>query len=443
MDTLWWFDGTSQWIATNLRNDPNGIPAPAYAVCVDPATPNTVYVGTAVGVWKGTFNGAGGPWTWEGLNNGLPEAAVEDLQIHTSTAGKLLRVALRSGGVWELDLVNVNVTPMTYVRVHAHDTRREPIVGLTDPLKAAPNAALSWHASPDVVIRPKRGSQPPAPAGLPWTGAAKDRYGLWVLQTALHGRGGGDALVKPDGNWTQVFEARLFAATGSHRVTQTVWNTIVGSAGNFPDAFADPWNGLPSEADLYELVLNRKPPASSAASIGIAAGACQVHVQVHHRHPTAVPGAAVKVALLARRFGVQTAPTTAAQSATAWAAQNCPWTTDLAAFMNPPGGPLPTLPLATLDDSLATAGTRAAALGWAFADAAAPVRTLDRDIDVSHSGCATFDIDLTGLPKGELLLLVAVVHSGADRVALPANPTLQALLLGTRFVAARSLEILP
>lgn len=443
MDTLWWFDGTSQWIATNLRSDVNGTPAPAYAVCVDPGTPNTVYVGTAVGVWKGTFDGSAGPWTWEDLNNGLPEAAVEDLQIHTSAAGTLLRAALRSGGIWELDLSNPNVTARTYVRVHGYDTRREPVVGLTDPLQATPNAALSWHASPDLVIRPKRGSKPPAPTGLPWHGAASDRYALWVLQTALHGRGGGDSLVKPDGNWTQVFEARLAAATGGHRVTQTVWNNIVGSGGSFPDAFADPWNGLPMEADLFELVLHRKPPASSAASIGIAAVPCQVHVQVHHRHPTAVPSGSVRVALLIRRLGVQTAPTTATQSVAAWAAQNCPWTADLAAFLNPSAGPLPTLPLATLDDSLATIGTRAAALGWAFADAASPVRALDRDIDVSHSGCATFEVDLTGLPKRERLLLVAVVHSSVDRVVLPANPTLQALVLGARFVAARSLEIMP
>jgi hypothetical protein len=56
MDTLWWFDGVDRWHATGLRNDAtNGVPAPAYAVVVDPNDGNVVYVGTGVGVWKGTL----------------------------------------------------------------------------------------------------------------------------------------------------------------------------------------------------------------------------------------------------------------------------------------------------------------------------------------------------------------------------------------------------
>ena len=160
MDTLWWFDGDDRWHATNLRNDANGIPAPAYAVVVDPDTNNIVYVGTAVGVWKGTLAPAGPSWTWEVLSDGLPEATVQDLTIFRSGGVKLLRAAMQARGVWEVDLLSPSA-PQTYLRVHTYDTRRQPAVSLTDPRRPLPNTALSWHGSPDIRVRPPARRQAP------------------------------------------------------------------------------------------------------------------------------------------------------------------------------------------------------------------------------------------------------------------------------------------
>src|SRR5690606_33750217 len=81
MDTLWWFDGDDTWYKTGLRNGGNGAEAPAFAVVCDPDSPEFVYVGTAIGVFRGqlSFTGATPSWSWTYLDNGLPEAAVHDL----------------------------------------------------------------------------------------------------------------------------------------------------------------------------------------------------------------------------------------------------------------------------------------------------------------------------------------------------------------------------
>ena len=52
----------------------------------------------------------------------------------------------------------------------------------------------------------------------------------------------------------------------------------------------------------------------------------------------------------------------------------------------------------------------------------------------------TFDTDFTGQTAGKRFLLVAVVHSVIDPSVLPGS-ALQALVLGTRFAAVRSVEI--
>src|SRR5581483_10259485 len=90
VDTLWWFDGTSAWHATKLRDE---LPAPVTAVLCDPKNPDHVYVGTTVGVLRGvrSFPTADAPaWDWHHLVNGLPEAAVEDLSLFDFDGLRLL-----------------------------------------------------------------------------------------------------------------------------------------------------------------------------------------------------------------------------------------------------------------------------------------------------------------------------------------------------------------
>ncbi|HSD29374.1 MAG TPA: hypothetical protein VLL75_18870 [Vicinamibacteria bacterium] len=77
---------------------------------------------------------------------------------------------------------------------------------------------------------------------------------------------------------------------------------------------------------------------------------------------------------------------------------------------------------------------------WAFADAAQPVRSPASPVDARLPRAVTFDVNFTGVAKGTRFLLVAVVHSAIDPVTLP-DETLQPLVLGSRFVALRSVAI--
>lgn len=99
-DHVWYFNGTS-WMSAGLAQ--GTLDVPARAVAVDPANPSTptpstpqyVYVGTAVGVWKGTRTGTAN-WSWALFSQGLPEANVADLSVHART--RLLRAALSGRG---------------------------------------------------------------------------------------------------------------------------------------------------------------------------------------------------------------------------------------------------------------------------------------------------------------------------------------------------------
>lgn len=170
LDTLWFFDGVSTWRPTGLSTSftpSNGtwtvpadqVSAPALAVVVDPDDNSIVYVGTSVGVLRGvlTIGGtASAPtfaWTWTQFMNGLPEAVVQDLSIFKGSGLKLLRAALQARGVWEVDLANPTVTPLSYLRLFRTDTRRVlPTPTGGDLLNGDPNNPTQWDDSPDVAI---------------------------------------------------------------------------------------------------------------------------------------------------------------------------------------------------------------------------------------------------------------------------------------------------
>ena len=158
MDTLWWYDGTSKWYPTTLRSSILGTKAPAYAVLVDPTDASAVYVGTALGVWKGALSFAGSDphWDWTNFSNGLPETAVQDLSFYSKGNIKLLRAALQARGVWEVDLSAApGPTKRTFLRVHPNDARRQSPTALANPMKDGPGTWL-WFSSPDLRIRPAR-----------------------------------------------------------------------------------------------------------------------------------------------------------------------------------------------------------------------------------------------------------------------------------------------
>lgn len=422
-DTLYWFDGTSRWHATNLRNQsPGGVPAPVTAIVADPARPEMVYVGTTVGVWQGTrtIAGAVATWNWEPLLNGLPEACVEDLSLFDDGTTRLLRAAIVSRGVWELRLGS-DVTDLTYVRVHDDDMRyRLPSLTIARDLVRT----RSWHGSPD--IRPRVATVvPPAPGNLPWR--FNKRPGVEVLrrfQASLRSRFG-DPRFRGNGIWDRYFDECLRdngapVVSGRVTVNQAFYDNVMAA----PHSTAEAWGaGPPSEADLFEFTPELTEGDVAAASTGLAAVRAKVDVVVHHRGLDSMPGTDVRVALL-RWLDPAARP----NDTGTWFDGAIAWAGAVNEVLNSAGG------------------TTASALGpgWSFLETGtgdrrtSPAATF---LDNLHTGVATFDLDLTGLPVDTLVLLVAVIRAGG-----PSNVTTRPLMdlaLNDPHVAVRSLRVGP
>jgi hypothetical protein len=96
---VWWFDGT-KWASRSGPSTGTGLLDVEHnALIVDPKSPNNVYVGADIGVWHTADRGL----NWTPLLSGLPEAAVYDLQIHSTQ--RLLRAATYGRGIYEIPLV--------------------------------------------------------------------------------------------------------------------------------------------------------------------------------------------------------------------------------------------------------------------------------------------------------------------------------------------------
>ncbi len=206
VDTLYFFDGDSTWWPCGLRREtpttPNAnwtgtrVTAPALGVVVDPDDRNIVFVATSVGVVRGQLttgtDGAGNAtysWQWAQFVNGLPEAAVQDLSIHKSIGPpdvKLLRAALASRGVWEVDLATVVTAPLTYLRVFPSDTRRRVPTPMSGPLVAGEKP--TWDNSPDIVVDTSGTSLPSPPSEAALYKLVKDETGGFTGKALVQGR---------------------------------------------------------------------------------------------------------------------------------------------------------------------------------------------------------------------------------------------------------------
>jgi hypothetical protein len=431
MDTLWWYDGNKTWYPTSLRNDGSGTKAPAYAVVCDPADATIVYVGTAIGVWRGVL-ALGGPtptWTWQIFSNGLPEAAIEDLSFYRKDNVKILRAAMKSRGIWEVD-VSAAPSPLqrTFLRVHANDARRADVTSLTNPMLMGP-VEWPWHASPDVRIRlaPLSGGEtvaavvPVASLGLPWLSNEANDFQRWIFQTALHKT---DPLCRPDGQYNEQYASRLRnqdAVLGT-QITVARWNAVVTAA----TVFATPWNGAePTEADLYELIVEDPPdptlnPAPGPPQISrVKARKYKVDVLAHYRDLRPLPAAQVRLALFRRLLPAD---------ATQWPgiAISAAWKTAVQQLMSgsPPGG-------WAMPD------------GWTAADSGSRTRQISSDIDARTPRAVTFDVDFKGATVGQKIMLLAVVQSTPDPVSVASlvGDNLKDLILKSHQVAARVVEI--
>lgn len=447
VDTLWWFDGTDKWYPTGLRKDPKGVPAPVTAIVCSPAFPAEVWVGTTVGVWRGvrTDHGAAAPtWAWEQKVNGLPEAAVEDLAIFSDGGLVLLRAAIASRGVWELRLDAADVQDITYVRAHDDDLRyRARAVGKQRDLVTD----RSWHGSPDVRPRVAPAAVP-APGSLSWRrstfpGATEQlrRFQAALRSSVLATTGIDDPRIIANGVWDAYFSEVLrdrgvptvavpaappTPALSLVQIDKPFWNLHMKA----PHATAEPWGtGVPTEADLYELTPSLTEGDLAKTSCSLPPRPSKVDIVVHHRGLDPMDGANVRVTLL-KWIDPKTKKKAKWNDRTTWLSGNVPWTGAVNDVLN------------------SAAGTTAQsfAAGWSFVGTTNATRrsTLTgQTLDPTHSSVATFNLNLSGLKKNTVVLLVAVIRAGtspADDLALTAA-TLEDLAMTSPNVAVRSMRI--
>ena len=492
LEPLWWWDGATCH-PTTLGTVPPGTRSPAYSVVVDPTTPTIVYVGTTIGVWRGTLTppAGGNPprWVWAQFSNGLPEAAVQDLGIgvYPRQGGaaplRLLRAALQARGLWEVDL-DVPGPQQTYVRVHPYDTRRLLPTPLADPMHlptnrrrtwqldwayernrdhrtggGAPRAhpdgtaftSFLWHSSPDIWCRPTPVSAAPGavplPQGLPWQAEPADRFWLWSLQTAVRALPVAqfpDApLVVPDGRWTAWWVQRLRAiraafvpalpnpaAVAVGRVDDALWNQAQVQAGFWTPPWTTP---EPSEADLVERVLGMATPRT--VSINAAAVRAASTAVLRRRYVVDVcVHHRGRVPAAAGDVAVVLLRFVLPGTASAWNAVAAPDIAGLAAALDAlpadtSGGPAPG----------ALPGYVPAG-GWAFVDASRPARRPRQVVMAGLAQVVGFDADFSADPLNTDVLLLALVHRRGEPVTLPAGP-LSAGVLASSHAAARSVRV--
>jgi hypothetical protein len=429
VDTLWWFDGVKTWHATGLRKDPNGVPAPVTAVMCDPAHTDLVYVGTTIGVWRGTqTQPAPDPkWTWEPLLNGLPEAAIEDLSLFDNGGVRLLRAAIAARGLWEME-IDTDVIDLTYLRVHDDDLRRRKP---TASLVGRGGSTRSWHGSPDIRARVASTAAPLLGAAATWSKASPpSREILRRFQSALRADRT-DPRVRPTGKWSKYFDDVLRdlgapIVAGKVVLNAGFWNPIVTANGT-----AEPWGtAIPTEADLIEYTSLLGEGLATEASGSMPAKKLKVEVVVQHRGPTDVSGSDIKVTLL-QWIDPKKKGRARFDDVASWFPGNIPWADAVVEVLNSPSGK--------------TAKPMSA--GWQFVLGNANNNAIKR-LDLAGQtvgnltpGIATFDINLEGAAKDLLVLLVAVVKVGPNITI--ANVALQDLVLSNPGVACRSLNINP
>lgn len=451
IETVWFFDSTpapnGTWRPTGLRRmldfhrgQPDAVAGPCdpcFALAVDPVNNAHVYAGTATGVWKGErINPT--TWTWNPFMNGLPQATVQDLDIWQDSGGpaaspRLLRAGVQSRGVWEVDIAH-DEPRRTYVRVHPRDDRRRFPTPLANPRLrppstfSPPHAATSTDASvaasPDIVIRPAWPVTNPPVFHSTIESGNLPAYDLWTFQTAFR-------WIYPscvaDGQWSDAmrdlvrFHRSVLGLSGGAKIDRDLWRHVVGgTVGGVqrgtrlkPDSifahlatvtsdvadslavYRAPWqttvnfSAPGTEVDLLETVL---PVRTSGAEWTVFREPCTVDVLLHHRdsRPVMQPGA---FAVLLWR----SAPTAAELLAVPL--------TGIPAFL-----------AGVLAGGVGHAAPAAPGAGWNVATNIGGVawNALTSVLDARLPRAVSIDVNLSDVPSGHRVLLLALVGSTAD-----------------------------
>ncbi len=251
------------------------------------------------------------------------------------------------------------------------------------------------------------------------------------MQTALHHI---DPLLVPDGRWTAMFRRRLRrirtarGMSDQARVDAALWNHADVQAG----FWADPWSdGGPTEADLVERVVGLPTPRPG--------GADRCDRVAGERRPARRPdqGRGVRApprprhrCRVRRAVLLLTLPLPGRSRHLGAAADDRPecrrrrhcrrrWP------LSPP----------------AAVRFRAARLpaGYSVADPVS-IRRPSGDIAPTRPAVVSFDLDLSTVPVGTRLLLLALLHAGGATPTLT-GPDLRTFVQGSPHVAARSIEV--
>lgn len=145
---VWFFDG-AQWVARSgpAAGSANSlIDVFAGALVVDPLAPSHLYLGADIGIWRSTDGGQ----NWQTYSDGLPDAAVMDLVLHSPK--RVLRAATHGRGVWERTLPDgPRAGVELYVRSTQLDLGRSAVLnGLPDP--TAPGETVRFWRAPDIRL---------------------------------------------------------------------------------------------------------------------------------------------------------------------------------------------------------------------------------------------------------------------------------------------------
>lgn len=426
-DTCFYFDasaaaGAGAFLTTGLGQTLPVVPAtgvspidPAYSVVVDPANVNNVYVGTVTGVWQSTKvpgNPPTHPGGWAIFDNGLPESTVQDLTIWTDPAGgatspRLLRAALQSRGVWEVDLANQEPV-RTYLRLHERDDRRMFPTPLKNPRRHRNAPDVSITRSPDITIRPEAPvANTPSFRGTNLVNGTLT-YQLWTFQTAFRWL---FPSVVPDGRWTDQFGDLIerhrrttpgIPNPGSRRIDAALWNSVMAAAQDEaanPGVYRAPWqNALAptspgTEIDLMETVVPRRDLNNIWQ---VYRERSTVDVLLHHRdtRPVAANGAAAVLLWRTHRSGA-TLTATDCSAIPAYARS----------LFAGPALPTP----AGWNVQLAADGT--------------PLHRLGVPLAARMPRSVAINIDLSGIPSRNHVMLLALSGSTADQFsAVPTGP---------------------
>jgi hypothetical protein len=149
---IWYFDGT-QWnnVSGPSQGHANAVLDVSHnAIVADPATLGRLYVAADIGVWTSSDSGA----NWTPMSNGLPDAAVMDLQLHPTL--NILRAGTHGRGVFEYKIdAPAQADVDVYVRDTSLDMARFPTVNwLADP-ETWPNVPVRHYKSRNIKIDPQ------------------------------------------------------------------------------------------------------------------------------------------------------------------------------------------------------------------------------------------------------------------------------------------------